>query len=147
MDRKQSVSPKWRVLNSVNPQETAHLPDTLRPSRKLLYSGESPQTDCQGAKDKDYIFGAGGSSGGHHRSGSLAWLPAAPHVVVGFVHNHLCFTCSSQRKHRWHSGIFPLEKNSSKYSIKVSGNSQTQMCITVYEKQGTSVYRTIKIHN
>ena len=43
MIKKQHLSPKWHILNDLNPQETAHLSAALNSSRKSWYSGKTKQ--------------------------------------------------------------------------------------------------------
>ena len=69
VDKKQSLSPKWYVLNDLNPQETAHLPVALSPFRKLFHSSKSTKISCQDPKEKECMCEAGGSL-----SVSLPWV-------------------------------------------------------------------------
>ena len=41
MDKKQHLSPRQRVLNDLNPQESAHLSAALNSSRKSWYVGKT----------------------------------------------------------------------------------------------------------
>ena len=69
VDKKQSLSPKWHVLNDLNPQETAHLPVALSPFRKLFHPSKSTKISCQDPKEKECMCEAGGSL-----SVSLPWV-------------------------------------------------------------------------
>lgn len=55
--KKQSPSPKWYVLNTVDPQETAHLPAALSPSRNCCILAKAPKPNDKTLRRKSPCVG------------------------------------------------------------------------------------------